>query len=88
MRELLPPLLHERTAVLTLQNGLGSDELVARLFGAERVLGGLCFVCLNRVTGADGALAIECYHPGSVSLGELGRPATDRPEKLAILLGD
>ena len=78
MRELLPPLLHARTAVLTLQNGLGSDERVARDFGADRVLGGLCFVCLNRVGGPDDVPAIECYHPGSVSLGELGRPAGDR----------
>ena len=78
MRELLPPLLHDRTAVLTLQNGLGSDELVARDFGPERVLGGLCFVCLNRVGGAADVPAIECYHPGSVSIGELGRPAGER----------
>ncbi|MBE2214057.1 MAG: 2-dehydropantoate 2-reductase [Opitutaceae bacterium] len=78
MAELLPALLHERTAVLTLQNGLGSDELVGRLFGAERVLGGLCFVCLNRVGGSADVPAIECYHAGTVSLGELGRPATAR----------
>jgi 2-dehydropantoate 2-reductase len=83
MADLLPPLLHERTAVLTLQNGLGSDELVARLFGAERVLGGLCFVCLNRVGGPDDVPAIECYHPGSVSLGELGRPAGERARAIA-----
>ena len=82
MRELLPPLLHERTAVLTLQNGLGSDELVARDFGAGRVLGGLCFVCLNRVGGPGDAPAIECYHPGSVSIGELGRPAGERARAL------
>ncbi len=83
MRELLPPLLHERTAVLTLQNGLGSDELVAREFGAGRVLGGLCFVCLNRV-GHDGDVpAIECYHAGSVSLGEFNRPAGDRARTIA-----
>jgi len=83
MADLLPPLLHERTAVLTLQNGLGSDELVGRLFGAGRVLGGLCFVCLNRVDGPDGVPAIECYHPGSVSLGELGRPAGERARAIS-----
>jgi len=41
---LLPPLLHEKTALLTLQNGLGSEEFLAEHFGAEHVLGGLCFV--------------------------------------------
>jgi len=83
LRDFLPPLLHERTAVLTLQNGLGSDELVGRLFGAERVLGGLCFVCLNRVGGPDDVPAVECYHPGSVSIGELGRPAGARTHTIA-----
>jgi len=83
MAELLPPLLHERTAVLTLQNGLGSDELAGRLFGPERVLGGLCFVCLNRVGGPDDLPAIECYHAGTVSLGELGRPAGERARAIA-----
>lgn len=47
---LIPALLQADTRVLTLQNGLGNEERLASLFGPERVLGGLCFVCLNRVT--------------------------------------
>lgn len=74
LEQLLPPLLHEGTALLLLQNGLGGDEWLAERFGAGRVLGGLCFVCLNRV--APGV--IECYHAGSVSLGEFGRPVGPR----------
>jgi 2-dehydropantoate 2-reductase len=66
LMSLLPPLLHERTMLLTLQNGLGSEELLAQHFGPERVLGGLCFVCLNRV--APGV--IEHYDHGRVVLGE------------------
>jgi 2-dehydropantoate 2-reductase len=46
----LPPLLHDQTRVLTLQNGLGNCELLAEIVGAERVLGGLCFVCINRLS--------------------------------------
>ncbi len=46
----LPPLLHAETRVLTLQNGLGNCELLADIVGPERVLGGLCFVCINRIT--------------------------------------
>ncbi|OYW26819.1 MAG: hypothetical protein B7Z47_07240, partial [Chthoniobacter sp. 12-60-6] len=45
--ELLPPLLKEKTMILTLQNGLGSDDFLARHFGSARVLGGLCFVCIK-----------------------------------------
>jgi 2-dehydropantoate 2-reductase len=48
--EVLPPLLHEDTQVLTLQNGLGNCEQIAEIVGADRVLGALCFVCLNRLS--------------------------------------
>ena len=48
--EVLPPLLHAQTQVLTLQNGLGNCENVAAITGPDRVLGGLCFVCINRIT--------------------------------------
>jgi 2-dehydropantoate 2-reductase len=47
--KLLPPLVGPQTAILTLQNGLGNEEALARLFPAEQILGGLCFVCLNRL---------------------------------------
>src|SRR5438445_11472119 len=39
---LLPPLVGPQTAVITLQNGLGNEELLARPFPAEQILGGLC----------------------------------------------
>ena len=76
--ELLPPLLGERTAILTLQNGLGSDEFIAAHFGGERVLGGLCFICLNRVVPG----VIECYHPGAIALGEFSRAAGPRVQAI------
>jgi len=62
---LVRPLLHEKTVILTLQNGLGSDEQLAALFGAERILGGLCFVCVNRTAPNE----IVCLETGSVSAG-------------------
>ena len=64
--ELIPPLLHESTALLTLQNGLGNEEFLARHFGDERVLGGLCFICLNRVSPG----VIEHFDYGSLTIGE------------------
>lgn len=45
----ITPLLHEETEILTLQNGLGSADELARLFGPRRIYGGLCFVCINRL---------------------------------------
>jgi len=73
--DLIPPLLHETTASLTLQNGLGNEEFLARHFGAERVAGGLGFICLNRVSPS----VIEHFDYGSLTIGEftgLPKPRT------------
>lgn len=78
---LVRPLLHERTAILTLQNGLGNEDRLAELFGAERVLGGLAFVCINRV--GPGQIAHLDY--GLVRIGEFGRPRGPRVESIARL---
>lgn len=45
---LIEPLLGGETRILTLQNGLGNEEQLAELFGSERVLGGVAFLCSNR----------------------------------------
>ena len=76
---LIPPLLHERTMLLTLQNGFGNEEFLAQNFGAERVLGALCFVCLNRVSPG----VIELYDPGRVAMGEYERCPQPRTHDLA-----
>ena len=81
LRELLTPLLHARTAILTLQNGLGSDELLASLFGAERILGGLCFIGINRT--APGT--VVCFERGSLALGEFRGTAGERAHAIAAL---
>lgn len=66
---LLPPLLKERTILLTLQNGLGNEEFLERRFGAEGLLGGLCFVCLSRVSPG----VVEHYDYGRMAIGEFAR---------------
>lgn len=84
LARLLPPLLGPATAVVTLQNGLGNEEAVAAIAGAERVLGGLCFIAVTRE--APGVL--RGFHtPGTVTLGEYGRVAGERARAIAELLG-
>ena len=78
LADLIPPLLGPETTVVTLQNGLGNEELLASHFGARRVMGGLCFVCLNRV--APGV--IEHYGHGTLSIGEFKGPPQDRTMRL------
>lgn len=66
----LPPLLHAETQVLTLQNGLGNCESITEITGPERVLGGQCFVCINRISpghvrhSAGGKVALGEWRPG------------------------
>src|SRR5947207_3804584 len=77
--DLVPPLLGKSTMLLTLQNGLGNEEFLAEHFGAERVLGGLCFICLNRVSRNE----VERYDYGHIVLGEYGRAAQARTHAVA-----
>ena len=76
---LLSPLVGPNITVLTLQNGMGNTEKLAALFGMEKVMAGLCFVCLNRT--APGV--IENFHAGRIAFAEGAGPATDRTRAIA-----
>src|SRR5262245_26008657 len=76
---LLPPLVGPHTAVLTLQNGLGNEEELAKLFPVEQILGGLCFVCLNRVEPG----VIHHMDHGLIVLGEFRRWPEPRTHDIA-----
>jgi 2-dehydropantoate 2-reductase len=68
---LVSPLVKDDTVLVTMQNGLGNEEDLADLFGAERVMGGMAFICNNRVSPG----VIRHLSEGWVRLGEFnGRP--------------
>ncbi len=77
--DLIPPLLHEHTMLLTLQNGLGNEEILGAHFGAERVLGALCFICLSRTSRTT----VERYDYGHITIGEFGRASQARTHAIA-----
>ena len=78
LERLLPPLLREKTALITLQNGLGNEEYLASLHGTERVLGGLCFVRLTRRTPAS----VDHFGHGMLSIGEFERLPLPRTRRV------
>jgi 2-dehydropantoate 2-reductase len=82
--KLLPPLVGPQTAVITLQNGLGNAEQLARLFPPEQILNGLCFVCLNRLEPG----VIHHLKYGTIVLGEFQRQTGPRTHKLAEMFRD
>jgi len=66
--ELLPPVLKENGVALVLQNGLGIEVDVAEIVGSDRVMGGLCFLCSNKV--APGHIRHLDYK--QITLGDYG----------------
>jgi 2-dehydropantoate 2-reductase len=81
---LIRPLLKDSTAILTLQNGLGNEDRLASLFGAERVLGGIAFVCINRI----GPGKIHHIDHGTIQLGEFRGGASTRAQAIARIFND
>ena len=76
------PVIGEQTVVLTLQNGVGCEEIIAGIVGAERVVAGRTFV---------GGRIVE---PGRVeygvvdrrtTIGELDGSRTERIERIAAV---
>lgn len=64
--QLLPPVIKENGVVLVLQNGLGVEEEVAQIVSGVSVIGGLCFLCSNKV----GPGHIRHLDYGHITLGE------------------
>jgi 2-dehydropantoate 2-reductase len=84
LKEILPHLVKEEGVVLTLQNRLGIEDEIAEIVGPDRVLGGLCFLCSNKV----GPGHIHHLDYGLITLGEYradGKPGgiTPRIKKIA-----
>ena len=80
--KLLLPLVGPQTAIVTLQNGLGNEEQLAKLFPVEQILGGLCFVCLNRISPG----VIQHLDHGRIVLGEHQRYPEPRTHEIAAML--
>jgi 2-dehydropantoate 2-reductase len=74
----LPPLMHANTQVLTLQNGLGNCEQIAEIVDADRVYGGLCFVCINR--SAHGTIRHSAG--GRMTIGKFSNGNLDNAERI------
>lgn len=65
LAELLPPLLHEQTVVVLIQNGIGVEADVQKMFPGLQLIGGLAFICSSKTE--PGRISHQCY--GSINLG-------------------
>jgi 2-dehydropantoate 2-reductase len=74
LADLVRPLVGSNTLVLTLQNGLGADEFLAGIVGADRVAGGLVFLACMRTGPGE----VTGFNPATVSIGMFGKPPDGR----------
>jgi 2-dehydropantoate 2-reductase len=65
LAELLPPLLHEKTVVVLIQNGIGVEADVQEMFPDLQLVAGLAFICSAKTE--PGRVNHQCY--GSINLG-------------------
>lgn len=70
LRDLLPPLLHERTLVVLIQNGIGVEEDVQEWFPGVSLAAGLAFICSAKTE--PGVVEHQCY--GSINIGNYSCP--------------
>lgn len=73
LRSLLPPLLHDRTLVVLIQNGIGLEEDVQAWFPGLALAAGLAFICSAKTE--PGRICHQCY--GSINLGNYSCPDKD-----------
>ncbi|MDZ7957451.1 MAG: putative 2-dehydropantoate 2-reductase [Aulosira sp. DedQUE10] len=64
--QMLPPVVKDNGVVLVLQNGLAVEEEVAKIVGNVNIIGGLCFLCSNKVAAGH----IRHLDYGQITLGE------------------
>jgi 2-dehydropantoate 2-reductase len=68
---LVSPLLGPATVVVTLQNGMGNVEALAKLLPVEQVVAGLCFVCINRLAPAVIDTSLAGYVRMAAAIGPI-----------------
>lgn len=79
LKELLPPLLGPRTLVVLIQNGIGVEEDVQRMFPGVWLAAGLAFICSAKTE--PGVVNHQDY--GSINIGNFSCP---EPEVITSLV--
>ncbi len=81
LKQIMPP-LNDGAIVLTFHIGLGFDKEIAQLVPSAHIMGGLCFICSNKV----GPGHIRHLDYGKIQLGAYS--ATNQPRGLTAAMVD
>lgn len=79
LADLLPPLLHPNTLVLLIQNGIGVEEDVQKMFPETWLAAGLAFICSSKI----GAGHIHHQFYGNINIGNY---SCHDEEKVTLLI--
>jgi 2-dehydropantoate 2-reductase len=80
----LGPLLHDTTGVLSLQNGIDNEEIIAAAIGAEHVIGGAAYILGSIVEPG----VIDAAGPRRIVIGELSRGAVTERIRAILDVGE
>ncbi len=69
LSSILPHVVKKKSIVVLLQNGLGVEEEIAKILPKATIIGGLCFLCSNKV----GPGHIRHLDYGSIRMAQLSR---------------
>lgn len=75
----LGSLLGDDTAVVSLQNGVDNEDILARILGEQHVVGGVAFI-LSGI--AEPGVIVQTGGPRRILVGELDGSPSDRVERL------
>jgi 2-dehydropantoate 2-reductase len=78
----LAPLLHDETAVVTLQNGIDNEEKLAAAIGEKHVLGGAAYIFASLV---EPGIVAHTAGAAAVVFGEIDASSSARGERLREL---
>lgn len=78
LKELLPPLLHKKTLIILIQNGLGLEEDLQKDFPDLWIAGGLAFICSAKTGNGH----ITHYDEGRLNLGSYSCPDNNLIEQV------
>jgi len=82
--DFIKPLIGQETILLTLQNGMGNCETFAAVISTERIVAGLCFVCINRLSPG----VVENTHSGYVRMAAAHGPPTESVTRCVKLFSE
>ena len=78
--ELLRPIIHDNSIVILIQNGIGLEDDLQKIFPGLKIVAGLAFICSAKV--GPGHVSHQCL--GSINLGNY----SCRQEEFEVLLQD